>query len=350
MRIVFATQKLDPDHRFLAWSAQVVDELARRVDEVEVIADGGSLAGRPENVALRTFGSSSRPLRIARFERAVAAALPGADAFVAHQIPLYAVAAAPLARRRGVPILLWYAHWKAHLPLRLAERASTTVLSTDTRAFPLDSPKVRAIGQAIDLAAFPPTEPHGETGRLRAVALGRYSPAKGLPTVVEGVAAARAAGTDVTLEVHGTVGSRLEREHRAELEDLVRRLGLRDHVALEDALPRAELPALFARADALVNNMQAGASDKAVYEAAASCVPILASNPVHDDLADGIDPSLLFRRDRPGELAKRLAALAELAPAERHAIGTTLRGRVEEHHSVRSWVDGLLQAVAEARA
>ena len=37
----------------------------------------------------------------------------------------------------------------------------------------------------------------------------------------------------------------------------------------------------------LVNNMRAGAPDKVVYEAAASCLPVLASNPVFDDLLPG---------------------------------------------------------------
>ena len=36
---------------------------------------------------------------------------------------------------------------------------------------------------------------------------------------------------------------------------------------------------LLAEADALVNNMRAGATDKVVYEAAATCLPVLGSNP-----------------------------------------------------------------------
>jgi hypothetical protein len=37
-------------------------------------------------------------------------------------------------------------------------------------------------------------------------------------------------------------------------------------------VPRAEVPALFARSDVLINNMEAGAPDKVVYEAAAACL------------------------------------------------------------------------------
>ena len=57
-------------------------------------------------------------------------------------------------------------------------------------------------------------------------------------------------------------------------------------VTLGDAVPRAQVPSLFAGHDALVNNMRAGAPDKVVYEAAASCMPVLASNPVFDSFLD----------------------------------------------------------------
>ena len=44
-------------------------------------------------------------------------------------------------------------------------------------------------------------------------------------------------------------------------------------VKLGHAVLRAEVPALFARADVLVNNMRAGAPDKVVYEAARPACP-----------------------------------------------------------------------------
>jgi glycosyltransferase involved in cell wall biosynthesis len=349
-RIVFAMQSLDPGVAILAAFTHVVDELAGRVDEVAVIADHGSLEGRLPNVTLRTFGGPDRPRRLARFLAALRAELAaGADAFVAHQIPLYAVVAAPLARVHRVPILLWYAHPQVHRTLELAERVSALVLSADGRSFPLASHKVRAIGQAVDVATFAPAPLHGEAGALRALALGRYSPAKGLPTIVDAVAAARASGTDVTLAVHGTASAGMEQDHRTELEGLVRRLGLEQHVRLGDAVPWSKLPMLFTETDVLVNNMRAGAADKAGYEAAAACLPVLASNPVYDGLLDGIEPPLLYAREDADQLAARLRALATLAPEERRCIGGILRERVETGHSVQSWVDGLLTAVDEAR-
>jgi hypothetical protein len=98
------------------------------------------------------------------------------------------------------------------------------------------------------------------------------------------------------------------------------------------------VPALLGGATALVNNMRAGAPDKVVYEAAAACVPVLASNPVFDEL---LEPELRFARERPEELAERIRALAGV---DLDAVGRTLRERVEARHSVETWADGVLAA------
>jgi len=93
-----------------------------------------------------------------------------------------------------------------------------------------------------------------------------------------------------------------------------------------------------------VNNMEAGAPDKVVYEAAASGRPVLASNPVFDELFAGLEPPLAFPRDDPEALAERLAQLASLSAEERAAIGGKLRERVAARHSVQHWADRILQA------
>mgnify|MGYP003288506819 CR=1 FL=1 len=99
---------------------------------------------------------------------------------------------------------------------------------------------------------------------------------------------------DARLDVHGPALSTDERAHREELERLAGELGLGARVTLSDAVPRARVPELLAASDALVNNMRGGAPDKVVYEAAASCVPVLASNPVFDTL---LDPEQRFARE-----------------------------------------------------
>ena len=338
-KVLFITQQVDPRHPALAATVPKIAALAALVDEVVVLADGAQPGVLPENCRVHTFRAGSRALRGVRFETALMRELPGlrGGAVVAHMCPIYAVLAAPLVRPLRVPVVLWFTHWRSSDLLKAAERLSTAVTSVDARSFPLSSRKLRAIGHGIDLDEFPCAPPR-EGGGTRLLALGRYSTAKGLDVAL---AAIPLAGDDVELHVHGPALSDDEVAHRAELEQVVAELGLDGRVTIGDPVPRAEIPGLLAAHDALVNNMRAGAPDKVVYEAAAACLPVLASNPIFDEL---LAPEQRFTRWDPGSLAERIRTLAGMTREDRATLGHGLREHVAEHHSVQSWARGILGA------
>ena len=326
-RLIFVTQQVDPAHPTLAAAVPMIRALAARVDEVVVLADRAVDGALPANCRVRLFGASTQVGRGRRFALALNGELsPKPLAVVVHMIPLCAILAAPLTKPRGVPLLLWFTHWRVTRRLRLAERLATAVLTVDRRSFPFRSAKVIPIGHGIDMDAFPcvTREP---ADRLRAVALGRTSPAKGLEVI------ATAAGlADVELELRGPS---LTEQERAEAERL-RTLGIQ----IEPPVPHTEIPALLARKDVLINNMREGALDKVVYEAAATCMPVLASNHGFDDV---LPAELLFARDDAQDLAEKLR---DLATVDRNALGHELRARVEQRHSVEHWADEVLAAAA----
>jgi glycosyltransferase involved in cell wall biosynthesis len=335
VRLVVVTQQVDPASPVLGATVAKLRALAARVDELAVLADAAVAGALPPGVRVSLFAAGTKVGRGLRFETALARELarrPRPAAVLAHMCPIYAVLAAPLARPLGARVLLWFTHWRASGLLRLAERASTSVVSVDRASFPLPSRKLTAIGHGIDLAAFPCAErARGE--RLRLLALGRTSPAKGLETVIRAVARV----PEATLAVHGPSLTAEERGHRAELGRLVETLGVADRVLLGDAVPGEQVPALLAGADALVNNMRAGAPDKVVYEAAASCLPVLASNPVFAGL---LPEELRFPREDADALAARIRGLETLDLA---AVGAGLRAGVAAAHSVEAWADRIVE-------
>jgi glycosyltransferase involved in cell wall biosynthesis len=344
LRLVFVTQQVDPGHPALAATVPMLRALAERVDEVVVLADRALPGVLPDNCRVRPFAARSQPGRGVRFESALVAELarrPRPEAVVAHMCPIYAVLAAPLARPLGTKVLLWYTHWSASRTLRAAERVANAVLTVDRRTFPLDSSKVRPIGHGIDLSEFPCADDSAAHADLRALALGRYSQAKGLDVVVRAVRLALDGGLDLRLEVYGPALNPEERAHRGELERLVEELGLARRVKLGHAVLRSEVPGLLERADVLVNNMRPGATDKVVYEACASCTPAIASNPAFDSLLPG---ELRFERDDAPGLADRLLGLGGRSPEQRRELGRTLRARVSASHSVESWADAVVEA------
>ena len=326
-RLIFATQKLDPGDPVLAAAVPMVRSLAARVDELVVLCDTAVPGAVPGNVRVHEFGALTQAPRGAKFIAALTRELrPRPLGVVAHMIPLYALLAAPLVRPLRIPLVLWYTHWKGHAVVRAAEKVSSVVVSVDRRSFPLVSKKLHAIGHGIDMGEFSCSESPSAGGPLRALVLGRYSPAKGLETILRGTALA-----GVRVELHGSDAE--FKEYRRGLERLAGEVGA--EAAIGGPVPRAELPALFARSHVLINNMRAGAADKVVYEAAASCLPVLASSPVFDDL---LPDELRFERDDPSSLAERLRTLDRRRRPE-------LRELVASRHSVEHWADGLLATV-----
>jgi glycosyltransferase involved in cell wall biosynthesis len=318
VKLIFCTQRLDPGDPVLAATVPMVRALAERVDELVVLCDTATIG---VGARVHEFGAATQVERGVRFTRALAQELRGADGVVAHMVPLYAVLAAPLVRPRRLPLVLWYTHWKGHAVVRAAERVCTAVVSVDERSFPLRSPKVRALGHAIDLDEF--TCSDAPAPPVRALVLGRYSPAKGLETILR---AAREAGVQV--EAHGS-----DETFEAYKQTLQRDF---PEAELGGPVPRAQLPELFARSHVLVNNMRAGAPDKVVYEAAASCLPVLAANPVFDDL---LPSELRFVQDDVPDLVGKLHGLDPRRRPE-------LREVVARRHSVEHWAEGLLATVS----
>ena len=208
------------------------------------------------------------------------ASLGGADAVLVHMVPEFAVLAAPAVRIRRIPFGLWYTHWHGGRALRAATGVVDVVFSVDRSSFPLDSPKIREIGHAIDVERFALAPLVAHEGPLRLLALGRTARWKGLETLLEAVALAVDRGADVQLEIRGPSLNDDERTHRSELERHVESDdSLRSRVSILPPVPRAEIPALIAAADVVVspNEPRSGATlDKAVFEAAC----LRASGPV----------------------------------------------------------------------
>ena len=353
MRLVVLTQVVDADHPVLAQTVDVLRALARRCERLAVLCDRVGRHDLPEHVVLRTFGSRGRLGRGLAFERALAPELlrHRPDAVLSHMIPVFLTLAAPLAKARRVPLLLWYTHWNASRELRLATRLADRVLSVDRRSFPLDTLKAHGIGHAIDVDLFAPAAGARREGPLRLLALGRIARWKGHDTLLEAFRLAVEGGLEATLEIRGPELTPDERAHRAELDAVIRASPLlAAHARIAEPVPRAEIPALLRAADALVSANQPAASqtlDKVVYEAAACAVPVIASNPALHEFLDQLPVELRFPPRDAAALAERLLDFAAAPGEARAATGAELRRRVVRDHSLEHWADAVLAAVRE---
>jgi glycosyltransferase involved in cell wall biosynthesis len=270
------------------------------------------------------------------------------DALLAHMSPIFLVLAAPLAKAARVPLGLWYVHWQAAPALRLADRLCDIALTVDRATYPLASAKVRAIGHAIDVAAFTPRTADPGDGTLRLAALGRMQPWKGFPLLLDAAERLFERGVPAKLEVRGPERTEREARHRAELQSRVAASpSLREIVTVGEAVPRDRVPELIRSSHAVVvpGGVREGgeALDKVIFETAACAVPLVASHPSLEHVLAQAPIRLSFRPGDAGDLAEVLAGVAAASPGEREEAGRMLRRWVEGEHSVEHWADRVLQ-------
>ena len=261
-----------------------ITALAARVDEVVVLADGRCAGALPGSCVVRTFASTSRAGRGLRFDRCrwrgSSRGGPRPTAVVAHMCPIYAVLAAPLARPLGVRVVLWFTHWRRSRLLEAAERVSTRC---DHRRRALVPAPRRTRSSRSDTGSTSPGLRVRRSGR-RAQALW---PARARPHLPrEGARDGRpgvARVPDVALEIrrpvaHGRGARAPDRARAADRRARRRRPGRR----LATPSRGTQVPGAPRRRRRARQQHAPGATDKVVYEAAATCLPVLASNPAFD--------------------------------------------------------------------
>jgi glycosyltransferase involved in cell wall biosynthesis len=353
LRLVFVTQTVDSQDPMLGATVAKIKALAARCDELVVISDRVGLDELPDNCVVLTFGARTRIGRGIRYLRALTPLLASRrppDALIAHMCPIYLVLAAPLAKLRRMPLILWYTHWAVHRTLRLAMALCDAALSVDLRSLTIASPKVKGIGHGIDVTQFAARASAPDSGGpLRLLSLGRTSPTKGFATLVRACGRLRRDGIEITCDMYGPSTTDEERRHRVELQKLIADDELGEAVTLHEPVPRGAVSDLVRSADVVVNT-HGGGLDKVVYESAACAVPVMACHPGFDEFLGGLPVELRFEAGNADDLARVIRAFADADAPRREQAGLELRRRVTEGHSVDTWADGVIATARRLRS
>ncbi|MFN8632533.1 MAG: glycosyltransferase family 4 protein [Chloroflexota bacterium] len=356
MRLLFITPKLDPTDDLFGHVNSWACALAQRVERLYVVALWPGHPCLPENARFATLGKGSdergagsltgRFGWLLRLQRIVARlCLRGeVDAVLAHMGPVFAVAAAPIARATGRPTFLWYAHGHVSPMLRLAHALVAGVGSSTPEGFRIPSPKLTITGQGIALARFRPTDARPAQERLLSV--GRFSPIKGYDTLIDALAApALASRTDLTAELVGGVHSASEAACLDGLRAQARQLGIAERVRFVEGLPFAEIVPAYHRSTLFATASTTGSLDKAALEAAACGLPALVCNPAFRELYGERWPELSFAAGDVPDLARQLTGWLDRSPAERRDAALAVRAEIARSHSVDRWADAVVDMV-----
>src|SRR5450432_2261048 len=350
MRITMFVQQVDEGDWLRAFTLAWIRGLAARVEHVDVITLEQGQAALPDNVTVYSIGKEhgyGRARELLEYYRALGRIMPGTDVLFSHMTPRYAWLAAPLAMLYRKPQLLWYTHNHDYWELRLALAACRYVTTAVSDSFPINSPKVRALGHGIDTAFFAP-DPNVlcDTPPL-IVHVARLMPIKHQATLLH----ALANGLEAQVAIVGAVPQGQDNAYLAELQALAKSLGVSDRVTFTGGISAERVRELYQRATVAVNLSPPGLLDKAALESMLTGVPTIVSNPAFDSLLG--DQAPLLRIANPDDVTGLTAVIRQLLalPADsRAALAQVIRARTAAQHSLDGLMDRLVELMQAAIA
>lgn len=340
--------KTDAADDVLGFTTDWVNALAENFSQVVVITmSRGRLAVR-SNVSVHSVGKEkgySELRRFFEFYRLLIAATRQ-QRFVAcfsHMNPLFAVMAWPILKLRGIPIMLWYAHKSVTGMLRLSTLLVDRIVASTPSGFRIATPKLRIIGQGINLSKFTPADRNlsrdGREKTLVILTVGRVSRIKNLDLGIKALALAlrEADGKSWKYRIVGGPLTEDDKLHWAELVRLSESLGVAESVEFVGQCSFEAVENEYKIADLFLNMSGTGSLDKTILEAMASGIPVLTSNEaVREILPPGLVHEVCVPAGREAVLAERLMALSRKSRAERDELGLKLREDVAMNHSLQA--------------
>ena len=340
--------RTDADDPVLGFTTEWLNALAVYYDRVDVLTmHAGRIAVAP-NVRVFSAGREkgySEPRRLLVFYSMLARLLRATryTACFAHMQPLFAALAAPLLRARGVPVTLWYAHSSVTLRLRLAERLVNRVVTPSPESFRLPSRKLTVTGHGVDTDRFTPAPaPRPPDAPFIVVSVGRLSPVKRVEVLIAAAHLLHARGLGFRLRLVGDAPP----QHAAYAADLrAQAADLGGAVEFAGPVAHAQVADAYRAADVMVTASATGSVDKAVLEAMACGLPVVASGEPYRAMLAQWGDALLFPEGDAAALADRLSALAQTPPDQRRALGLALREIVAREHSLSRLTQRLAEEI-----
>lgn len=342
MKLLLVTQKVDRADWLLGFTHGWVKSLAARVEKLTVICLAQGETDLPSNVKVISLGKErgvSRVGRAIRFARAMAATTGEADGVFTHMSPPFAIAAAPFAKVRRIPLVMWHTHRAVTLQLKLAVALSDVVVTASRESVQLATPKARVLGHGIDTAQFSPSLQTVPGAPPLIVAVGRLSPIKRYELLIEAVKHLRTRGVEFRCAIVGTAPPGAE-----SYEQKLRMLAA-GGVEFVGAVPHAQIAGWYARCAVAVNLSANTGMDKATLEAMFCGRPVLAADPTFAPLLGAEGASWQVVED-PEVLANQLASILA-DPAGSAERAAAVRARAVAAHSLERLMDRLIQVFKE---
>lgn len=335
MKILLITQKVDMNDSVLGFFHRWVAEFAKNFEQVTVICLEKGQHDLPKDVKVLSLGKEqrkgggaiiSRLSYLCRFYKYIWQEQKNYDVVFVHMNQEYVLLGWKLWWLLGKKIYLWRNHKKGNVLTNLAVFLSSKVFCTSAGSYTAQFKKTQLMPVGVDSDAF---KKMSDVSKIpnSILFLSRISPVKHADVLVRALNILHKNGQQFVAYFYGgptPVDRAYFEKVKAEALELVKA----GRVIFEDEVPNTKTPAVYNAHEISVNLTDSGSFDKTIIEAMLCETIAVASN---ESLSDLLDPRCMFADKDAGDLAKKLAAVLALSPAEKESLGAQARVAAEKH-------------------
>ncbi len=350
MKLLIITQKIDQNDGVLSFMIGWIKQFAKECEQVTVIALFVGEHDLPPSVRVFSLGKEhgvSRIKYLYNFFRLIIGERNNYDAVFVHMNQVYVNLGGAIWRLMGKKIALWYAHGAVPWDLRIAEGLTNVIIASTPSGFRLKTNKLNLIGQGINTDLFTPTARTVKPSYpLKLLIVGRISPAKDYGTLLRALRKLIDKGHHLTLDVVGGVGAAEQEEYFVDIKRLTAELGLKDIVKFHGPKPHSETVRFFHDAHIFVSTAINGSFDKAIGDAMATALPLVACNDAMSEVLGSLSEYLMFPKGNVDVLVQKLEPIILATNDERNELGQQLRNIIERDHSLKNFIKKIVAILA----
>lgn len=354
MNLLMITQRIDLDDSMLGFAHMWASKLAERIDKLYILTlwlGRYHLAPNVEVYSMKKELGAKKLGKFINFNKVVSNLVlhHKIDGIFIHQCEIYGILAAPYAKLRSIPIVLFKAHKGIPFTLRIAKLLFDKFVTSSEEGFELKTHKKFVISQGIDVELFKPIPIERRNTTPQILSVGRISPVKDYETLIRAadILINQMKQSHLEFEVFGDVGTESQRSYFDKLRQMVSEYQLEEHFHFRGAVPNKEVFKYLNECDLFVNLSGTGSLDKAVLEAMACGKIVLTSNISYKRVLADCDPNLMIEEKNYGELARKIIDYLTLDEKVRKNLGLQLRNIVVANHSIDYFMDKLVSVFYE---
>lgn len=344
VKLLFITQKIDKDDDVLGAYHRWLEELAKKLETINVICLFKGRVELPKNVKVFSLGKEdgrSRIKYVYRFYKYIWNLRREYKTVFVHMNPVYILLGGLFWKLSNKKIFLWYNHPLGNLLARVGIFLSNNVFCTSSYSFSAKYRKTVLMPAGIDTGFFKPM-PEVSKNYKQVLYLGRISPIKHIDCLIKAAELLNNQGIDFEVLIVGSPASDADKRYDQELKIMAGSLVNSDRVVFEKSVANHKTPAIYNGSNVFVNLTPTGSFDKTILEAMACESLILVSN---KSLEQFLTPELvswcMFKEGDVTDLNKKLSSLLSLPNNLREKMGRELRMIVIKNHNLDSLIEKL---------